>query len=100
MIMSDYAVEMEGKYKLAEINSAIAGEEAGASEFKSSTVKASPDTGDSNILTFSVLSPGTIPKPLIIVKQGDPQPPGTKQVWSGVMVVDRTLTSVIAYREV
>jgi hypothetical protein len=97
--MSNYNVEIEGRYKLDEINSAIAGEEVGASEFKSSRVKAS-DAGVTNIVTFRELPPGTIPKPLTMVKQGDPQPPGTKEIWSGVMVVEGTLTSVVAYREV
>ena len=93
--MSDYKVEIEGKYDLDEINLQIAGEEAGASEFKSSKVS---DNQKANIVTFSKLPPGTIPKPLKLIKQGDPQPPGTEKIWSGVMVVQGTKTAVTAYR--
>lgn len=98
--MSEYEIPIEGKYKLEEINSAIAGEEAGASEFKSSKHKASNTGETSNSVTFSELPNGTIPKPLTMVKQSDSQPPGTKKVWSGAMVVEGKSTSVIAYRVV
>ena len=91
--MSDYDVEIEGKYSLEEINLQIAGEEAGASEFKSSKVSAS-----NNIVTFRPLPAGTIPKPLKLIKQGDSQPSGTQEIWSGVMVVQGANTAVTAYR--
>ena len=95
--MSDYDVEIEGRNDLDEINLQIAGEEAGASEFKSSRVSVR-NTRATNIATFRELPPGTVPKPLKVVKQGDPQPPGTNQVWSGVMVVTGTNTAVVAFR--
>ncbi|MFZ5451348.1 MAG: hypothetical protein ACOZF2_05690 [Thermodesulfobacteriota bacterium] len=96
--MSYYEVEIEGKYNLEKISGQIADEEVGASEFKSSRVSGTA-TRVTNIVTFYELSPGTIPKPITLVKQGGSQPSGTKQVWAGVMVVEGNLTSVVAYRE-
>ncbi len=93
--MSEYPVAIEGKYSLKEIQSQIVGEEAGASEFLRSAV--SPN-GLTNIVTFQELAPGTVPKPLMLVKQGGPKPTGTKQVWSGTMVVQGTSTAIVAYR--
>lgn len=95
--MSNYEVEIEGKYDLVQINLQIAGEEAGASEFISSEVSIR-NNRVTNLVTFRELPAGTRPKPLMVVKQGDPQPPGTKPVWSGTMVVEGTNTAVIAYR--
>ena len=95
--MSDYPVEIEGHYDLALINLQIAGEEAGASEFRDSKVGVR-NNGATNIATFRTLPPGTVLKPLTIVEQGGPQPPGTDQTWSGVMVVKGTNTAVVGYR--
>lgn len=97
--MSDYEVEIEGKFSLVEINEAIAGEETMSAEFISSRVDAS-ETGVTNQSTFHKLPPGTSPKPLAVVPQDVPKPPGTKKVWSGEMIVEGKFTSVIAYREV
>ena len=91
--MSDYDVEIEGKYSLEEITLQIAGEEAGASKFRSSQVSAG-----NNIVTFRPLPAGTIPKPLKLIKQNDPKPPGTRKIWSGAMVVQGTNTVVTVYR--
>lgn len=95
--MSDYEVEIEGQHDLDQINLQIAGEEAGASEFISSKVGVR-NSRVTNSVTFRTLPAGTIPKTLTVVRQGDPQPLGTKQVWSGVMTVKGTNTAVIAYR--
>lgn len=100
--MSDYKVEIEGKYNLEEINKQIRGEEAGASEFKSSEIlPVLPQSNGvlTNIVTFGELRAGTLPKPLKVINQNDPQPPGTKKVWFGVMIVSGTNTTVAAYRE-
>ncbi len=91
--MSDYEVQIEGKYSLDQITLQISGEEAGASEFISSKI----ETGN-NLVTFRELPAGTILKPLKVVKQGDPAPSGTKIVWSGEMVVKGTKIGVTAYR--
>lgn len=91
--MSDYSVEIDGKYSLEEIILQITGEEAGASEFKGSKV-----SGINNIVTFRELPAGTIPNPLKLIKQGDLQPAGTQEIWSGVMFVQRKETKVTAYR--
>jgi len=91
--MSQYDVMIQGEYNLDQITLQIAGEEAGASKFKSNKV-----SGGNNIVTFSELPAGTVPKPLKLIKQGDPQPPGTQDIWSGVMVVQGINTAVIACR--
>jgi hypothetical protein len=95
--MSDYNVEIEGHHDFEQINLQIAGEEAGASQFVSSRVS-TRDNRPTNVVTFRELAPGTVPKPLKVVKDGDPQPPGTERVWAGVMVVKGTTTAVAAYR--
>lgn len=95
--MAEYKVEIEGKYSLDEINLQIAGEEAGASEFLASQVSVK-DNQVTNILTFTELSAGTVPHPLKLVRQNEPQPPGTRKFWTGVMVVGGTNTPVVAYR--
>jgi hypothetical protein len=88
-----YIVEIEGKSSLEEINQQIAGEEAGGSEFIDNSVK---DGG--NIAKFDELPPGTRPKQLTVVLKSGPQPAGTKQVWTGQMVVSNVAQSVTAYR--
>ena len=99
--MDNYDRWMPGDYKMDEINSAIAFQEAKSSEFQNNQVAASIEgTGEPiNMVTFRKLG-FTIPKPLSIVEQNDPQPGGTKQIWSGAMVVGGKTTAVIAYREV
>jgi hypothetical protein len=94
MSTDEYLGNIPGDSDLEAINKSIAWEEAGASEF----MKSEPDSNQkNNIVTFRKVS--TRPKPLTIVKQGDPQPSGTKNVWSGDMVVEGKVTAVVAYRE-
>ncbi len=95
--MSDYEVEIAGKYDLDQINLQISGEEAGASEFKSSKVS-THDNQVTNIVTFHELPAGILPKPLKLIKESDPQLPVTQKIWSGVMVVKGTKITVTAYR--
>ena len=95
--MADYRVEIDGSFTFAQINSAIAGEEAGASEFVDSVI-GTHEGKLANLATFKELAPGTVPPRPTIVKQGDPPPAGTKKVWSGVMLVQGTSTAVIGYR--
>jgi hypothetical protein len=95
--MSEYKVEIEGKFNLAEINLQIAGEEAGASEFIGSKVT-TKNNQLTNEVSFKELDAGTVPHELKVVKQSDPQPAGTKKVWDGVMVVQGQNTAVVAYR--
>jgi hypothetical protein len=92
IIMDDTDFEIPGLYKIDEINSSIANKEAGAWEFRSIRV--------TNIATFRKLPPGKLSEALEIVKQGDPQPPGTQSVWSGEMVVEGNIITVTAYRKV
>src|SRR5262245_8941664 len=95
--MSDYLVDIDGANNLAQINLQISGEEAGASEFQSSSILFH-DGRITNIAKFRELPAGTRPKQLTLVVQGTAQPAGTKLVWSGVMVVSGTNQAVIAYR--
>jgi hypothetical protein len=94
--MSTYPREIEGKYPLDQINLQIAYEEAGASRFVQSTIT----DHDTNKVDFEELPPGTILKPLTVVKQGSAQPDGTTEVWSGLMLVENQRQNVVAYREV
>lgn len=93
--MSYYEVEIEGKYKIDEIQSQITDEELGFSEFKSSRLSGTGNRA-TNIVTF--METDLRPKQLQLVKQGAPQPPGTKLVWYGEMVVEEKITPVTAYR--
>lgn len=95
--MADYEVEIKGNITIADINAQIAGEEAGGSQFVSSKVSTSNGTS-TNFATFQELPGGTMPKPLTVVKQGDPQPSGTKGVWSGQMIVEGKSIAVVACR--
>jgi hypothetical protein len=99
-----YLVFITGNTALDQINLQIAGEEAGASEFKASEIAPKEDEPDKgqlgNKVTFETLPAGTVPKELKVVKHTAPQPPGTKKVWEGAMIVAGTNTDVIAYRTV
>jgi hypothetical protein len=97
MNRDEYAGEIPGDSDLKAINEMIALEEAGDSEFINSEIVSDP-AGVKNRLTFRKIL--ARPRPLTIIKQSDPQPPWINMVWSGVMVVEGTLTSVIAYREI
>jgi hypothetical protein len=95
--MAEYLIEIQGIHDLAQINLQIAGEEAGASEFVSSSI-VFYEGRVTNIVKFRELAPGTIPKTLTIVKHDDPQPSGTRLTWSGVMIIKGTTEAVSAYR--
>lgn len=95
MNKDEYPRLIPGDRNVKAINDSIAFEEAGNSEF----IKSEPDSNQkNNNVTFRVTS--AIPKPLTIVKEADPKPPGTDKVWSGDMVVENKITAVVAYREV
>ena len=92
----EYLRVIPGDWTIKAINDLIAWEEKGISEF----IKSEPDSNkQNNNAAFRIAS--TFPKPLTIVKQGDPKPPGTidKPVWSGKMVALGTITDVVAYRQ-
>jgi len=95
--MGTFKVEIEGKHDFEQINLQIAREEAAASEFQESRVEPM-NNKPTNVVTFLELEPGTIPKRLTVVKDGDPQPPGTQRTWSGVMLVKNSTTAVTGYR--
>ncbi|MBM4040034.1 MAG: hypothetical protein FJ290_16135 [Planctomycetes bacterium] len=95
--MAEYLVEIEGKWDLEQINLQISTEEAGASEFLGSSVTWH-EGRVTNIAKFKELPPGQRPKTITLVKHGGQQPPNTKKVWEGVMVVSGTNEPVTAYR--
>jgi hypothetical protein len=95
--MSDYLIEFEGKYDLQQINLQISAEEAGASEFISSSISFN-EGRITNLVKFKDLATGTFPKKLTLVKHGQTQPDGTVHVWSGAMIVDNNNEAVSAYR--
>lgn len=95
--MSDYIVEIEGKYDLQQISGLISDEELGASEFVCSSISFHKGR-ITNIAKFKRLSPGTIPEPLSLVGHGAAQPSGTVHVWSGVMIVNNKNEAMSAYR--
>jgi hypothetical protein len=95
--MAEYLVEIEGKNDLPAMNLQILGEEAGAAEFIRSSI-AAYNNQITNLAMFRELQPGTLPKALTLIKQGDAQSAGTRQVWAGVMVVAGANMAVIAYR--
>jgi hypothetical protein len=99
--MGEYLVEVEGKYNLEEINLQIRGEEAGASEFISSSV-CSYEGRTTNIAKFRELAPGTVPKEITLVPQGHSPPEGAKPkpIWTGEMIISGTKQAVSAYRRV
>jgi hypothetical protein len=95
--MADYIVEIAGTSDLASINRQIAGEEAGASEFKKSEVALFRGVM-TNLATFSELAPGTVLPVPTLIKQGDPKPAGKGVVWSGSMIVSGSAQAVELYR--
>ena len=95
--MREYTVEIEGKYDLAQINLQISGEEAGGSEFLSSTISYH-EGRVTNLAKFRELPAGTRPAQLTLIEHGGTQPQGTGLIWSGVMLVAGTNTVVSAYR--
>ncbi len=95
--MSDYLVEISGSTSLAQISLQVQGEEAGASEFKSSSVSFHGGR-ITNLATFSELDPGTVPKPITFLAHDAPLPTGAKIVWAGVMVVAGNTSALKASR--
>lgn len=95
--MSEYDVEIEGKYDLKQIELQLQSEEAGASELLECKISLY-DGRITNICKFRTLEPGTVPGKLSLLKQSDEQPAGTEHVWTGVMIVSDSNEAVSAYR--
>jgi len=98
--MAEYKLEIEGKFDLPEINLQILGEEAGASEFLSSSVQPGARKARTNMAIFRELPSGTVPNKLFLVADGTAQPPNTNKVWSGTMIVKGVDTAVSAFRAI
>ena len=92
----NYSLSVDGQLSLADINTAITGEEAGASQFLSSAVSADKS---SNTVTFKPLAAGTVPNALSLVATGTAAPAGTKQIWTGAMIVSGKSQTIVAYRK-
>ncbi|MGD8786060.1 MAG: hypothetical protein PVJ60_01440, partial [Phycisphaerales bacterium] len=95
--MCEYLVEIGVTHNLEQINLQISGEEAGASEFISSSISFH-DGHITNIVKFKEIEAGTVPKKLTLVKHDEEPPSNTAHVWSGVMIVSDTNEAISAYR--
>jgi len=95
--MSTYDALIDGTDDLDQINLQIHRQEKAASQFLRSLVIPENNV-PTNQVTFDRLKAGTVGKLTTIVKDGDPQPPGTQKVWSGVMLVSNNQTAVTGYR--
>ena len=99
--MSDYNVEIDGKYPLTQIELQIKSEELGFSQFL--TLAICHNNGNvTNLATFKELSPGTTPKPptLVEVAPGQTPPTGKVEAWSGPMLASGKEVYVALYRDI
>ena len=95
--MSDYLVEIGPGNSLAQITLQVQGEEAGASEFKDSSISFYAGRV-TNLARFTELAPGTMPQPITFVVNDAALPAGASSAWAGVMMVGGTTIAVKAYR--
>jgi hypothetical protein len=93
--MSQYHATVDGKRNLAEIQAAIAGEEALAAKFIKSQLTA-VDGRITNLLTFEEVD--ELPGSIQVLAHPSSRPAGTSPVWSGVMLVQGHNTMVDCYR--
>lgn len=96
--MADYSVQVAGTYSLVQIEAAIRGEEAGASRFSGSKVAAEAGT-PVNAVSFTPLSPGTMPKTFYLRQEQQQPTQACTKIWSGTMIVGGTMATVAAYRQ-
>ena len=88
---------IDGETDLDQINMRINQQEKAALQFQSSQL--APQGGKpGNQVTFDELEPGTVGKSTTIVRDGGAAPAGTEKVWSGTMVISKSITAVTAFR--
>jgi len=98
--MSNYIVEIEGKYPLAQIEQQIQSEELGFSQFISLTI-GYYNGNVTNLATFKELPTGTTPMRPTLVEAAPGQAPaaGKVQVWSGPILAGGRAIYVALYRD-
>jgi len=95
--MSTYLLQIDA-VDLNDYADQVNSEEAGASQFQSSSVSYHQNSL-TNIATFIELPPGQRPKTkLQVVNKGDLAPSNTKQIWAGEILVSAGIRPVVAYR--
>ncbi len=93
--MSKYLMVFDGSHDLAWIENAIQGEEALATEFLGCQL--SPIDGKiTNVATFNEIK--HVPADIKVQVHGPVLPAGKNPVWSGVMLVSGSNTTVDVYR--
>lgn len=93
--MATSKASIAGDLKLDEIESAIQGEEALATEFVSSAIK-QVDGAATNVATFKDID--SVPKHIKLRLATTEAPSGHSVVWSGKMQVANAEKSVVVYR--
>jgi hypothetical protein len=99
-VMSEYIVEIEGKYPIAQIEKQIQSEELGFSQFISITIGHYRNIV-TNLATFKELPAGTTPKQPTLVEAVPGQAPaaGKLTVWSGPMLAGGKAIYAALYRD-
>lgn len=89
----------EGTLSLAEIQTLIRFEEAGALELVDCIVSTDKNNQPINTFKFNELLSGTIPADIFLVKANDPKPAGAnKSMFTDTLVVGSQFTAVDFYR--
>jgi len=98
--MSDYIVEIEGKYPLAQIELQIQSEELGFSQFVSLCI-GYHNGSVTNLATFKELPTGTTPiqPTLVEAVPGQAPPVGKAETWSGPILASSKAIYVALYRD-
>lgn len=98
--MSDYIVEIEGKYPLKQIELQIQSEELGFSQFVSLSI-GYHNGCVTNLVTFKELPAGTTPKQPTLVETapGQAPPAGKVEAWSGPMLTSGKASYIAIYRD-
>ena len=99
-VMSDYIVEIAGKYPLEQIELQIQSEELGFSQFVSLSID-DQNGSVTNLATFKELPAGTTPKQptLIEAVAGQAPPAGKVEAWSGSILANGKATYAALYRD-
>jgi hypothetical protein len=98
--MSDYIVEIEGKYPLAQIELQIQSEELGFSQFVSLSI-GYHNGSVTNLATFKELQTGTTPNQPTLVEAvpGQAPPAGKVEAWAGPILASGKATYAALYRD-
>jgi hypothetical protein len=95
--MKTIRFSVAGDNSLADINEILTDQEARNSEFLDSKI-AYQDQKVVNLVTFNLYDDATVPNELILKKKSQEPPQNATQFWEGVMVADKEIIVVAAYR--